>query len=166
MADSCLDSEGAARRARGVNPPLQPYRRRTRFMCMHKLLPLFLCLFVSCSKSAQSWIVGEWVFDSEYTATKQAEKPPPHDLVGATKSMVKDQLNENMQGAKLAFTRTDFTMTTKDGNGRTFPYTVMPGTNDQAVTREDLGWRSQYIPSRCGSHLDGVDGKRERAVLL
>jgi hypothetical protein len=101
---------------------------------MRILITVLACLAASCSNpTANHWLIGEWEFDSDYTKKKQAEKPPDKDLAGGLKSAVAEQLNEKMQGAKLQFTPQEFTMTTKDGNGKAFPYTLASPTDANAA---------------------------------
>jgi hypothetical protein len=99
---------------------------------MRTILAFLVCLMASCSQPSGNWLLGEWEFDADYTTKKQAEKPQESDLIGATKAMVKEQLNEKMTGARLKVTEQEFVMTTKDGNGRSFTYTVEPGSDANA----------------------------------
>jgi hypothetical protein len=103
------------------------------------------------------WILGRWVFDSKYTEQKRAEEQKASadknketvDLVGALAGNVADQLTSKLEGAQLNFTPSEYVMTTKDGNGKSFRYEVVPSSDpNTASLKESDGTVSAF-------HRDG-----------
>jgi hypothetical protein len=125
----------ATKRAKTDRPKFWDFR----FVGMRNpLLLLLACLLSACSKQSDGWHIGQWEFDPEFTLQKQAEKPREADLVGATKSMVTNQLNTQMEGAKVTFTAHQLTMTTKDGNGKSYTYMKVANDDPNAVSLKTL----------------------------
>lgn len=101
------------------------------------------------SAAAPDWLLGQWVFDEEYTKKKQAEPKKEPNLADVAGALVTSQLMTKLQGSKLMFNKQEFTMTTKDGNGKSMRYTVLKAPDENtALLKEDNG-------DVTGFHRDG-----------
>ena len=101
------------------------------------------------SVAPAEWLLGDWVFDEEYTQKKQSEAKKEPSLADAAGSLVTSQLIAKLQGARLSITKQEFTMTTKDGNGKSMRYTALKAPDaNTALLKEDNG-------DVTGFHRDG-----------
>ncbi|MHA3772385.1 hypothetical protein ACXR0O_12700 [Verrucomicrobiota bacterium sgz303538] len=101
------------------------------------------------SAVAPEWLLGQWIFDEEYTKKKQAEPKKEPNLADVAGALVTSQLMTQLQGSKLMFNKQEFTMTTKDGNGKSMRYTVLKAPDENtALLKEDNG-------DVTGFHRDG-----------
>jgi hypothetical protein len=78
--------------------------------------------------TAAPWLLGSWVFDEEFTRTKQATDRPDDGIPEAS-AAVTAQLMEKLKGAKVTVTDSEINMTRADGTGKIDAYTVMPSAD-------------------------------------
>jgi len=79
---------------------------------------------------AAPWLLGIWVFDEEYTRTKQKAARPDEGIPeAASATTVAAQLLEKLKGAKVTVTDSEINMTRADGTGKVDAYTVMPSAD-------------------------------------
>ena len=79
---------------------------------------------------AAPWLMGTWVFDEEYTRTKQKAAQPNEGVPeAAAAATVAAQMMEKLKGAKVTITDSEIKMTRTDGTGKLDGYTVMPSVD-------------------------------------
>jgi hypothetical protein len=83
---------------------------------------------------AAEWLRGKWTFDAEYTQKKYNEAKKPEGTAALGEALVYPQLVEQLKGSNLKVTEKQVIMTTKDGNGKAFPYEVLEAAAGKSVT--------------------------------
>lgn len=86
------------------------------------------------SGSVPEWLRGKWVFDEEHTQRRYSEKKSPEALDALREGLIYPQLISQLKGAHITVTDKDVTMTTKDGNGKAFPFQVLEASEGKSVT--------------------------------
>jgi hypothetical protein len=80
------------------------------------------------------WLRGKWVFDEEQTQKKYAAAKPAEGLDAVRHGLVYPQLVEQLKGARVTVTDSEVVMTTRDGNGKAFPFQLLEAANGESVT--------------------------------
>ncbi|RYD79486.1 MAG: hypothetical protein EOP84_12985 [Verrucomicrobiaceae bacterium] len=87
--------------------------------------------------AAAKWLLGEWVFDAEYTQKKQAGAKKEGDLSDLAGALVNPQLVAQLKGAKLKITESEVIFTTASGNGSTEKYSFMESPDQNTVSLKE-----------------------------
>ena len=86
---------------------------------------------------AAKWLLGEWVFDEEYTQKKQAGSKKSGGLSDLAGALVNPQLVAQLKGAKLKITEGEVIFTTQSGNGTAEKYTVLDVPDENTVSLKE-----------------------------
>lgn len=87
--------------------------------------------------ASAKWLLGEWVFDEEYTQKKQAGSKKGGDLSDLAGALVNPQLIAQLKGAKLKITEEEVIFTTQSGNGTAEKYTVLDVPDEKTVSLKE-----------------------------
>jgi len=90
------------------------------------------------------WLQGKWIFDEEHTQQKYSEAKPREGLDAVRHGLVYPQLVEQLKGAHVTVTDKEVVMTTKDGNGKAFPYQVLELSDDSVTLKQNDGEVTTY----------------------
>jgi hypothetical protein len=113
------------------------------------LLPVVLLVVVGCSRSGEqeNWLIGEWSFDGQMTA----DNLPAEMKEGMLATQVQQMIGE-MGASMIAFTATEVTSTSSDGEAESRGYKILrrPDANTLVIKAE--GGRVSTL-TRAGEHI-------------